>query len=32
MTVELGEFTKWRDSVEARLGKLELVSDESGGS
>jgi hypothetical protein len=28
MTVELEEFTKWRDSVEGRLGKLELVSDE----
>jgi hypothetical protein len=28
MTAELGEFTKWRGSVEARLGRLEAVSDE----
>jgi hypothetical protein len=28
MTVALEEFTEWRDSVEARLGRLEAVSDE----
>ena len=27
MTVELEEFTEWHDSVEARLGRLEAVSD-----
>ena len=27
MTVALEEFTQWRDSVEARLGKLEDVSE-----
>lgn len=27
MTVALEEFTEWRDSVEARLGKLEAVSE-----
>jgi hypothetical protein len=31
MTVELEEFTKWRGSVEARLGRLEVVSDEHAG-
>ena len=28
MTVALEEFTEWRDTVEARLGRLESVSDE----
>ncbi|HEY6492184.1 MAG TPA: hypothetical protein VIZ43_02855 [Trebonia sp.] len=28
MTVELEEFTKWRTSVETRLGRLEAVGDE----
>jgi soluble cytochrome b562 len=28
MTAELAEFTEWRHSVEARLGRLEVVSDE----
>jgi hypothetical protein len=27
MTVELAEFPEWRHSVEARLGRLEVVSD-----
>lgn len=27
MTVELEEFTEWRVGVEARLGRLEAVSD-----
>jgi chromosome segregation ATPase len=31
MTAALDEFTEWRDSVEARLGKLETVSDEHAG-
>jgi len=28
MTVALEEFTEWRDSVEARLDRLESVSDQ----
>jgi chromosome segregation ATPase len=28
MTVELEEFTEWRHRVDARLGRLEAVSDE----
>jgi chromosome segregation ATPase len=31
MTVAIEEFAKWRDSVEARLGRLEGVSDEHAG-
>lgn len=30
MTVELEEFTEWRDSVEVRLGKLETMSEKHG--
>ncbi len=28
MTVELEEFTQWRHRVDARLGRLEVMSDE----